>query len=98
MSEATTLGQFLRGARLGFHPVDQLAGFVQVADTNTGWLVTICPPDQIPHTKRVYRRWWDSQSDLLIDMIMDTIAPHGRNVRIKRPVELVLDSNGVLCG
>ncbi len=62
-TDRVTLGNTLRGARLGFYHTKRLGGFVRISDGgNNQFLLEYCSQDQLPkgaYKKEEFFVWWD---------------------------------------
>lgn len=90
-----TLGNFVRGARLGFHWCSILQAMVRLSIEGDHFVVMMCPPNMIPSNKQSppeHVCWWDTPSILgrsraivehshPVSLVRFAIDEHGEELR-----------------
>ena len=89
-SQRPTLGQLVRGARLGYHWSDKYQRMIRMQSSGPLFLIDICEPDSLPRTvmsEDPHRCWWDDPEvlDLIEGLALAIRGPH---------VSLYLDQAG----
>lgn len=104
-----SLGNELRGARLGYRWLDELRVYLRISDTldGNGFRCELAPPGQIPSTRGPardpsFRCWWETPDDVddvrpaLAELLRRTIAGDLPAPKLRNYLVLEYDDDGTL--
>ena len=92
-----TLGETIRGARLGWHWCDGLGGFLRVSDARDGVLVDLRPGRSLPgkiDDDPAYRCWWEHAEAAVVAAVRPLVFGALTGGTVRRTIRLVLDGEG----
>ena len=92
-----TLGETIRGARLGWRWCDGLGGFLRVSDARDGVLVDLRPARSLPRKVEDdsgYRCWWEHAEEAVVAAVRPLVFGSLAGGTIRRTVRIVLDDEG----
>jgi len=93
----STLGETIRGARLGWGWCGAIEAFVRISDSGPDILIDIRPPGTLPkHGDGEHRVWWASDgcfdaeaSEFVGREVRRLVAGDLRRVKVRRPIAFV---------
>lgn len=93
-----TLGDTLKGARLGYGWSDAIGAYVRLEDASGGFVVDIRPSGQIPRdlVGTLHRVWWSDEEAArrVGDALRPIVAGGLRSVEVRRSLRFVIDDDG----
>lgn len=94
-----TLGQVVKGARLGWGYCAEVAAFVRIEDAADGFLIDARPGAMLPRDAdrdHVHRVWWSDgpTSDVVGEAVRRIVAGGLRTVHLRRALRFIVDANG----
>ena len=92
-----TLGETLRGARLGWHWCDGLGAFLRVSDARDGVLVDLRPGRSLPgraDDEPEYRCWWENAEAIVVAAVRPVVYGGLVGGEVRRVLRVILDDEG----